>query len=64
MTANVCVVGGGIAGAGAAYALRDDADVTVFEAETVGGRTVSGHREGAVYDYRKSRRKPTTLVVG
>jgi len=51
VTPNVCIVGAGIAGAGAAHALRDAADVTVFEAGTVGGRMVSGHRDGCVYDY-------------
>ncbi|MFB6201683.1 MAG: NAD(P)/FAD-dependent oxidoreductase [Halorhabdus sp.] len=50
MTKQVCVVGAGIAGAGAAYALRG-ADVTVFETDTVGGRMVAGHRDGCVYDY-------------
>lgn len=51
MTPKGCVVGAGIAGAGAAYALEEAADVTVFEAGTVGGRMVAGHRDGCVYDY-------------
>ncbi|WP_158855623.1 NAD(P)/FAD-dependent oxidoreductase [Halorhabdus sp. CUG00001] len=51
MTPNVCVVGAGIAGAGAAYALRERAAVTVFEADAIGGRMVSGTRDGCVYDY-------------
>ncbi|WEL21539.1 FAD-dependent oxidoreductase [Halorhabdus sp. BNX81] len=51
MTPKVSIVGAGIAGAGAAHALDEAADVTVFEAGTVGGRMVSGHRDGCVYDY-------------
>ena len=51
MTPNVCVVGAGIAGAGAAAALSGAADVTVYDAKTIGGRMVAGRREGCVYDY-------------
>lgn len=51
MTSKVCIVGAGIAGAGAAYALDEAAEVTVFEAEDIGGRMVSAHREDCVYDY-------------
>jgi len=46
----ICIVGGGIAGAGAAYAL-DEADVTVYEMDTVGGRMASRRREGCVFDF-------------
>lgn len=51
MPPSVCVVGGGIAGAGAAYALPADADVTVLESRSVGGRLASRRREGCVYDH-------------
>jgi len=51
VTATVCVVGAGIAGAGAAHALPDRAEVTVFDSGPVGGRMVSGERDGCVYDY-------------
>ncbi|MFB6201541.1 MAG: FAD-dependent oxidoreductase [Halorhabdus sp.] len=50
MTRSVCVVGGGIAGAGAAYALGDTVDVTVFESEAIGGRLASRHHKGCIYD--------------
>ncbi|WP_136688243.1 NAD(P)/FAD-dependent oxidoreductase [Halorhabdus amylolytica] len=50
MTKRVCVVGAGIAGAGAAHALAD-ADVTVFEMDTVGGRMASHRRNGCVFDF-------------
>ncbi|MFB6200918.1 MAG: NAD(P)/FAD-dependent oxidoreductase [Halorhabdus sp.] len=51
MNQEVCVVGGGIAGAGAAYALPDDVDVTVYEMDTVGGRMASRRRNGCVFDF-------------
>jgi hypothetical protein len=53
MTPSVGIVGGGIAGTAAAYALRDASiDVTLFEAaERVGGRMVTRRRGGCVYDY-------------
>jgi predicted NAD/FAD-dependent oxidoreductase len=48
----IAVIGAGVAGLGATYALRDaDAEVTVFERrETVGGRAATRRREGCVYD--------------
>ena len=51
MSRSVCVVGGGIAGAGAAYALPDGFEVTVLESRSVGGRLASRHQEGCLYDY-------------
>ncbi|MFB6142353.1 MAG: NAD(P)/FAD-dependent oxidoreductase [Halorientalis sp.] len=53
MTATVAVVGGGIAGAAAAWGLRDaDADVTLFEAtDALGGRMATRERDGCRYDY-------------
>lgn len=49
---NVAIVGAGVAGAGAAYALDDAADVTVFEkVSSVGGRTATRRRDGCRYDY-------------
>ena len=49
---NVAIVGAGVAGAGAAYALNDTADVTVFEkASSIGGRTATRRRDGCRYDY-------------
>ena len=49
--ARVAVVGAGVAGLGVAYALRDDADVTVFErTDRVGGRAASHERGQCVYD--------------
>ncbi|WP_181686400.1 FAD-dependent oxidoreductase [Halorhabdus salina] len=50
MDPSVCVIGGGIAGAGAALALPNTADVTVFESRSVGGRLASRRREGCIYD--------------
>ncbi|WP_195837603.1 FAD-dependent oxidoreductase [Halorhabdus sp. CBA1104] len=50
MDRSVCVIGGGIAGAGAALALPDALDVTVFESRAVGGRLASRRREGCIYD--------------
>ncbi|WP_435078634.1 NAD(P)/FAD-dependent oxidoreductase [Halococcus sp. AFM35] len=48
----VAIVGAGVAGAGAAYALDGAADVTVFEKEpTVGGRTATRRNHGCRYDY-------------
>ncbi|WP_135663997.1 NAD(P)/FAD-dependent oxidoreductase [Halorhabdus rudnickae] len=51
MPRSICVVGGGIAGAGAAFALPDAVDVTVLESEAIGGRLASRHREGCIYDH-------------
>jgi renalase len=49
---NVAIVGAGVAGAGAAYALDNAADVTVFErASSVGGRTATRRNHGCRYDY-------------
>ena len=50
MVDRVCVVGAGIAGAGAAHALGD-ANVTVYEMDTVGGRMASRRRNGCVFDF-------------
>ncbi|NHN60933.1 MULTISPECIES: NAD(P)/FAD-dependent oxidoreductase [Halorussus] len=49
---DIAVVGAGVAGLGAAYALREaDAEVTVFERrESVGGRAATRRRNGCVYD--------------
>jgi len=49
----VGIVGGGIAGTAAAYALRETpVDVTLLEAaDSVGGRMVTRRRGGCVYDY-------------
>ncbi|WP_335999302.1 NAD(P)/FAD-dependent oxidoreductase [Halorientalis halophila] len=51
--ASVGIVGGGIAGAAAAFALRDDpVAVTLFEAsDRLGGRMVTRERDGCTYDY-------------
>ena len=51
MSRSVCVVGGGIAGAGVAYALSPAIEVTVLESRSVGGRLASRRREGCVYDH-------------
>jgi len=51
MSRSVCVVGGGIAGAGAAYALPDGIEVTVVESRAIGGRLASRRREGCIYEY-------------
>jgi renalase len=49
---NVAIVGAGVAGAGAAYALDTAANVTVFEKEsTVGGRTATRRQHGCRYDH-------------
>ena len=50
MTERVCIVGAGIAGAGAAHAI-EDAEVTVYEMDTVGGRMASHRRNGCVFDF-------------
>ncbi|HET7324604.1 MAG TPA: FAD-dependent oxidoreductase [Halococcus sp.] len=48
----VAIVGAGVAGAGAAYALRDTAAVTVFEKRrSVSGRTATRKRHGCRYDH-------------
>jgi len=48
----VAIVGAGVAGLGAAYALREtDAEVTVFERrESVGGRAATRRRDGCTVD--------------
>lgn len=46
---DVCIVGGGLAGASAASVL-DDASLTVYEADAIGGRTASRERDGCHYD--------------
>ncbi|WP_256393457.1 NAD(P)/FAD-dependent oxidoreductase [Natronoarchaeum rubrum] len=53
MTPRVAVVGGGVAGAAVAYALRESpVEVTLFErAGRVGGRTATRRRGETVYDY-------------
>lgn len=49
---DVAIIGAGAAGAGAAYALRDAAEVTVFEKRPdVGGRAATRHRGTYTYDY-------------
>lgn len=50
MREEIAIVGGGIAGAGAAYAL-EDADVTLFEMDAVGGRMASRRRDGCIFDF-------------
>jgi renalase len=65
---NVAVVGAGVAGLGVAYALRDDADVTLFErTDRVGGRAATGAQAGCVYDtganYVKSDDERVSHVV-
>lgn len=50
--ASVAVVGAGVAGVGAAYALRDDAGVVLFEErDRIGGRAATRGGGGCVYDY-------------
>jgi predicted NAD/FAD-dependent oxidoreductase len=68
---SIAIVGGGVAGLGAAYALRDrGADVTLFERDDdLGGRAATRHREGCVYDYGANYLKDedplvTDLVTG
>ncbi|MHB9286408.1 NAD(P)/FAD-dependent oxidoreductase [Halobacteriales archaeon Cl-PHB] len=53
MGSSIAVVGGGVAGAGVAYGLRNvPVDVTVFERdEAVGGRTATRRRDDCVFDY-------------
>ncbi|WP_266080542.1 NAD(P)/FAD-dependent oxidoreductase [Haladaptatus caseinilyticus] len=47
----VAVVGAGVAGLGVAYALRDEATVTLFErTERVGGRVATREQAGCRYD--------------
>ncbi len=59
----VAVVGAGVAGAGAAYALDGAADVTVFEkASTVGGRTATRRNHDCRYDYGANYCKDETGV--
>lgn len=52
MTATVGIVGGGIAGAAAAYGLADaPVEVVLFEAgDRLGGRMVTHERDGCLYD--------------
>ncbi|WP_458209368.1 NAD(P)/FAD-dependent oxidoreductase [Haladaptatus sp. NG-SE-30] len=64
----VAVVGAGVAGLGVAYALRDDADATIFErADGVGGRTATRTQAGCIYDtganYVKSDDERVSHVV-
>ncbi|GAA0235140.1 NAD(P)/FAD-dependent oxidoreductase [Haladaptatus pallidirubidus] len=48
---HVAVVGAGVAGLGVAYALRDEASVTLFEKSgRVGGRAATRERTDCVYD--------------
>ncbi len=51
--AHIGIVGAGLAGAGAAYALRDtDHEVTILEkSRGVGGRAATRRRDGCRYDY-------------
>jgi len=53
MATDIAVVGAGVAGAGVAYALRDDdVTVTVFEkSRGVSGRAATRTRHGCTYDY-------------
>jgi renalase len=53
----IAVVGAGPAGAGAAHALSEH-DVTVFEADEVGGRARTRHRAGCHYDVGANYVKP------
>ncbi|MEF8975546.1 MAG: FAD-dependent oxidoreductase [Halapricum sp.] len=46
----VCVIGCGLAGAAATLELADTAEVTVFEADRIGGRMRSHERDGCRYD--------------
>ncbi|WP_135535819.1 NAD(P)/FAD-dependent oxidoreductase [Halostella pelagica] len=50
---SIAIVGGGVAGLGAAYSLRDRAaNVTLFERDDdIGGRAATRHRDGCAYDY-------------
>lgn len=51
--ADICIVGAGLAGAGVAYALRDEpVSVTLFEkSRGVGGRAATRRRDGCRYDH-------------
>lgn len=53
MTRSLCIVGAGMAGAGAAYALREaDVDVTILEKNRgVGGRAATRRKHGCTYDH-------------
>ena len=60
----VAIVGAGVAGAGAAYALRDSASVTVFEKRSaVCGRAATRERHGCRYDYGANYFKDEDPVV-
>jgi renalase len=49
---DIAIVGAGVAGAGAAHALRDTATVTVFEKHrSVSGRTATREQHGCRYDH-------------
>lgn len=59
MKPSVCIVGGGIAGAATAYALREyEVDVTLYEAGRLGGRMASRRHDGCVYDYGANYLEP------
>ncbi|MWV63900.1 NAD(P)-binding protein [Halorubrum sp. JWXQ-INN 858] len=66
MVTRLCVVGAGVAGAGVAYALRDDdVDVTVLEkSRGVGGRAATRRKHGCRYDHGANYLKSTDPRTG
>jgi renalase len=62
----IAIVGAGVAGLGAAYALREaDAEVTVFErSEAVGGRATTHRRNECVFDVGANYVKESEKVAG